>query len=373
MNQTKTLTVVIPTYNMEKYLRRCLNSLILPQEQMDRLEVLVINDGSKDSSSAIAHEYQDKYPRTFRVIDKENGNWGSCINRGIKEATGKYLRLLDSDDRYDTNALIKLINSLENTDADMVFTHYCLDFGDHIDYRMLSNTIKFGQIYQTEKFVKRISNFMFQMHAITFKRSIINDVKLTLQEGISYTDTEFIFYPLAAVKTILPLNICLYYWTWGREGQTSAVKAMKKSLNDRYKTTIRVLNDYIKDTKTGKAQKYYQAALVALTLGEYYATFLLYLGKNEHEKEESRGREMCTAMKAHAPELLERCRKWRYAGYLPYFAIWERTGKHMTDFPYNILAPLCKFANTNVNRAKKLVKLLLGMPVSNTRPIHKDK
>lgn len=67
----KILTIVIPTYNMQDYLRRCLDSLIVPEEQMKQLEVLVVNDGSKDNSSAIAHEYQDKYPGTFRVIDKE--------------------------------------------------------------------------------------------------------------------------------------------------------------------------------------------------------------------------------------------------------------------------------------------------------------
>lgn len=87
---------------MEKYLRRCLDSLIIDEDGMKQLEVLVINDGSKDSSSQIAHEYQDKYPDTFRVIDKENGNYGSCINRGLKEATGKYVKVLDADDWFDT-------------------------------------------------------------------------------------------------------------------------------------------------------------------------------------------------------------------------------------------------------------------------------
>lgn len=88
----KILTIIIPTYNMEKYLRRCLDSLIIDEEGMKQLEVLVINDGSKDSSSQIAHEYQDKYPDTYRVIDKENGNYGSCINIGLKEAKGKYVK-----------------------------------------------------------------------------------------------------------------------------------------------------------------------------------------------------------------------------------------------------------------------------------------
>lgn len=69
----KILTIVIPTYNMQDYLHRCLNSLIVSEEQMQHLEVLVVNDGSKDNSSAIAHEYQDMYPGTSRVIDKEKG------------------------------------------------------------------------------------------------------------------------------------------------------------------------------------------------------------------------------------------------------------------------------------------------------------
>ena len=79
----KILTVVVPTYNMEQYLDRCLTSLIIDDDKMALLEVLVVNDGSKDRSSEIAHSYEARYPDTFRVIDKENGNYGSCINRMI--------------------------------------------------------------------------------------------------------------------------------------------------------------------------------------------------------------------------------------------------------------------------------------------------
>ena len=90
----KILTVIIPTYIMEDYLRYCLDSLLI-KENFKQLEVLIINDGSKDSSSAIGHEYEQLYPEVFRVIDKENGNYGSCINRGLKEAKGKYVKILE--------------------------------------------------------------------------------------------------------------------------------------------------------------------------------------------------------------------------------------------------------------------------------------
>ena len=92
----KVLTVVIPTYNMERYLERCLSSLVISPGMMEELEVLVINDGSKDCSSEIGHSFEAQYPNTFRVIDKKNGNYGSCINRGLKEARGKYIKILDS-------------------------------------------------------------------------------------------------------------------------------------------------------------------------------------------------------------------------------------------------------------------------------------
>ena len=99
----KILTVVIPTYNMEKLLDKCLTSLIVnDKELMNQLEVLVVIDGAKDRSSEIAHSYEIKFPNTFRVIDKENGNYGSCVNRGLNEALGKYIKILDADDWFDS-------------------------------------------------------------------------------------------------------------------------------------------------------------------------------------------------------------------------------------------------------------------------------
>ena len=114
----KVLSLIIPTYNMEKYLKKCLDSLIV--ENMDLLEVLVVNDGSKDNSSKIAHEYEEKYPNTFRVIDKENGNYGSCINRGLAEAKGKYVKVLDADDCFDVNNFNKYLSFLQENDVDLV-------------------------------------------------------------------------------------------------------------------------------------------------------------------------------------------------------------------------------------------------------------
>ena len=101
----KILTIAIPAYNMEKYVGRCLDS-VLHTAMTNTIEVLLINDGSKDSTLRIAQEYATKWPETLRVINKPNGGWGSAINCAISEAAGKYFKILDADDWFDTQALI---------------------------------------------------------------------------------------------------------------------------------------------------------------------------------------------------------------------------------------------------------------------------
>ena len=93
----KSLTILIPVYNTEKYIKRCLDSLLVP-EVLDDIEIIVVSDGSKDHSAEIVREYVERYPDTIILIDKENGGHGSTINAGIAAATGKYFRVLDSDD-----------------------------------------------------------------------------------------------------------------------------------------------------------------------------------------------------------------------------------------------------------------------------------
>lgn len=225
----KVLSIIIPTYNMEKYLRRCLDSLIIDEEGMKQLEVLVINDGSKDSSSQIAHEYQDKYPDTYRVIDKENGNYGSCINRGLKEATGKYVKVLDADDWFDTNALAIVLRNLCGIDVDLVMTQF-------------NEVTPEGKITKRLSLRKKPSNqeFLFTnycvnpfesiaMHNIAYKLEILKDINYSQLEGISYTDMQWAFTPIAHVKKAVFYPLYLYQYMRGREGQTMDPVVVKKN------------------------------------------------------------------------------------------------------------------------------------------------
>lgn len=216
----KILTIIIPTYNMEKYLHRCLDSLIIDEGGMKQLEVLVINDGSKDSSSQIAHEYQDKYPETFRVIDKENGNYGSCINRGLKEATGKYVKVLDADDSFDTKGFKQYLDLLSRIEVDLIVTDVVEVNPDGKEMRKSVRKISPQSILPISDVIDDFLTPQIQMHAVTYKTQNLRDINYHQTEGISYTDQEWMFMPMTKVETLYYFPVVLYLYLIGREGQT---------------------------------------------------------------------------------------------------------------------------------------------------------
>lgn len=233
----KILTIVIPTYNMQDYLRRCLDSLIVRKEQMKHLEVLVVNDGSKDNSSAIAHEYQDKYPDTFRVIDKENGNYGSCVNRGLKEATGKYIKILDADDWFDNQIFQSFLGKLSQFDYDLILTDYQVVNENEKVIEMPILTISPYREYCFEDVFTILENEV-KMHNVTYKRDKLIDISYQQTEGISYTDQEWITWPMVAIDSIYYINIVLYQYMLGREGQTMSAESMRKSFSHMAKVVL---------------------------------------------------------------------------------------------------------------------------------------
>lgn len=228
----KILTIIIPTYNMEKYICKCLDSLIISGKNLSLLEVLVINDGSKDASSVLAHKYESNYPQIFRVIDKENGNYGSCVNRGLKEATGKYIKVLDADDSFNTESLNQFIDILQNNDVDLILTDYSLVNEEDNELCVKKNIIVANKILSFES-ICNIPAFMknIAMHAVTYKRQNLININYHQTEGISYTDEEWIFSPMSTVCRVFYANINLYKYLVGREGQTMDSKVMVKCIN----------------------------------------------------------------------------------------------------------------------------------------------
>lgn len=270
----KLLTLIIPTYNMEKYLRTCLDSLIIG-DGLEKMEVLVINDGSKDASSAIAHEYEAKYPESFRVIDKENGNYGSCINRGLKEAKGKYIKILDADDHFDTSALKQFLKSIDTIDTDLILTDNTI-FGDNdiskkyygFDFPKEKN-LNFLDYCSSDSAMVGI-----QMHNVTYKHDVFTRFNYRQTEGISYTDQEWIFAPMARVRTFTYLPLPLYKYLIGRKGQTISPEQAKRSSTHILKLVNSMLTMYQEAETTVPAMHNYLYFRLARQIKSLYRIFL---------------------------------------------------------------------------------------------------
>ncbi len=227
MDMSKILSIIVPSYNMEAYLPECLGSLIIDdKELLQELDVIVVNDGSKDRTCEIAHEFEARHPGVFRVIDKSNGHYGSCINAALKVANGIFVKILDADDRYDKVALKRLLeflcrDSVSSPDGeiDAVFTnavridsdgrktqHYCTTFVDNIDFNV-------GEMTYEE------INSLW-MHNVAYRTSLLKELDYRQTEGLPFTDQEWVFAPMSRVRKAASLSDELYLYLYGREGQT---------------------------------------------------------------------------------------------------------------------------------------------------------
>ncbi len=222
---------------MENYLEACLNSLLT--DNMSLTEVLVINDGSKDSSYDIAHRYESKYPEVFVVIDKGNGNYGSCVNVGLKRATGKYIKVLDADDCFNTRVFEAYLNAIKECDTDMVISDYVKVYPEL--ETIVSCDIADNQIIDFRELCKDNKIWNLWMHNVAYKRELLLGIDYKQTEGISYTDQEWIFSPFTKVRTAIYFKLPLYRYTLGREGQTMSSEFTNKHFKDNIVCTCNMI------------------------------------------------------------------------------------------------------------------------------------
>ena len=219
----KVLTLIVPSYNMENYLARCCESVIVEDKLMKLFEVIIVNDGSTDRTSVIANDFVRKYPRTFRVINKENGHYGSCINAALKIVKGCYVKLLDADDTYDTYAFRKYLLFLSSlvgeSSPDLVLTDairvdergQCVQ--RHICHLPENECLHFADLPE------RILGNIWATW-ITYKTNMLSSIDYHQTEGIPYTDVQWSSLPMANVQTVVYFPVVLYRYLVGREGQS---------------------------------------------------------------------------------------------------------------------------------------------------------
>ena len=310
---------------MQDYLRRCLNSLIVSDEQMAQLEVLVINDGSKDNSSAIAHEYETKYPATFRVIDKENGNYGSCINRGLKEATGKYIKVLDADDWFDTEEFSKYLSALASVEADLILTDFNIVDADsmHASSAYHPNLHK-DKIYALENcMLDEVEVYM--MHAVTYRTELLRSINYVQTTGISYTDIEWTYNPLYAVKTMVYFDYNVYQYLVGREGQTMDPKVMMRTINHHEIIARSLIENEKKHPSHGFVHVTFERQIMYL-LAKVYRTRLVL--QNETSFNQGEMASFDAYLNEQRPDLYRCMGKLMLKGFvpIPYVLYWRAFG-----------------------------------------------
>jgi len=316
----KLLSIAIASYNMELFLDKCLETMTDPSIP-ETLEVLVINDGSKDRTLRIARVYENMFPNTIRVVDKPNGNYGTCINKALELATGKYFRPVDADDWVNTQALVQLLKKLETCDADLVITGFSRIFRNKTVI-LRPNNIKSDTIFEAKSFDFReqmLENYI-SMHNMTFKTSILKEIGLHLSEGISFTDTQYCLMPISRIETIIFYDFNLYQYNMGRDGQSMQKSVLAKSIKAFYELSS-LLSKYYIDTASNnnKTIRNNQRCFLRRVLFYFYSSALIF-GKNTPE-EKAMLNNLSTIIKQNG-ELENDVIKFHYMG-IPFVYIWK--------------------------------------------------
>ncbi len=240
----KVLTISIAAYNVSKFLEKTLDSLIIDDEHMDMMEVIIVNDGSKDDTSKKAHAYADKYPNTFKVIDKENGGYGSTVNASIEAATGKYYKLLDGDDWFDTDNLAEFIDYLKGCESDVVISPYTEEYV--LDNKRIDKDDNKDVTSKVQTIEEAAISDNMSMHEMCVRTSVLKDGKIELTIHCFYTDTEFVIKSLIHSKTISRFDKNIYCYRLGEEGQSVSLTGLKKHAKDAMEVTKKC-SDYFSD------------------------------------------------------------------------------------------------------------------------------
>lgn len=230
----KLLSIIIPTYNMEHLLSSCLDSLVLSSAATS-LDVVVVNDGSKDRSLEIAQRYAERYPSVVRVIDKPNGNYGSTINAALPTLKGAFVKILDADDSFDCRQIAPFTEYLSKVlGADMVvapFTEITHKGCRTVHYNLYSrDKYNVGEIYKIDDILSQNKIQFFMMHSIAYRTELMQQIGYRQTEGVSYTDQQWCFFPIFFVESITFSDIALYRYNLTREGQTMDAQVQLRSI-----------------------------------------------------------------------------------------------------------------------------------------------
>lgn len=242
----KILSFIIPAYNSEGFLHKCVDSMLVP-EILDKLEILIINDGSTDATEAIGQDYMTRYPGTIRLISQKNRGHGGALNTGCQAAQGKYLKVIDADDWVLSENLPAFLNILESCDSDVVITQFhSIDITTGSVKSWRSYPAAYGTPYTLAQIMSAWRDFdrCLTFHGITYRRDFYRQFASPLLEKCFYEDCEYATFPCCYAKSILPLELFLYEYRVGDVNQSVSVASRLKRISHMEAVLHRMVEKY---------------------------------------------------------------------------------------------------------------------------------
>lgn len=287
---SKILTIVIPSYNVEKYLEQTLESFV-DEKILKDIEVLIVDDGSKDRTAEIGMKYEKQYPDSFRVITKENGGHGSTINRGIEEGRGKYFKVVDGDDWVNTTDFCILVNKLAACDADYVVTNYyeVNDINGKKTERLFPQLNgKDADQGEYWEFAEVAQQVQLPMHSLVIKTSILRGNEIRLDEHCFYVDVEYILYPLPFVYTVAYYDLYIYMYRLALQTQSVSIQGYQKHIQNHIDVIMHLAEFAAKYRKKIQEKDIPKLAYIekriAQMVGDQISIFMSYPVKNRDIK-----------------------------------------------------------------------------------------
>lgn len=243
----KLLSVVVPSYNSYEYLTKAMESVVATNDS--RIELLVIDDGSKDQTYELAQSYEQKYPNIIKAITQENKGHGGAINTGLLHATGQYFKVLDSDDWFDVDALtavmkhLALLNQRKEM-VDVFFSNYVYEQGESETTKVINYKFLFPQetIFSWKDSRPFPVGKYIMMHSIMYRTSLLREIGFKLPEHTFYVDNLFVYIPLTKVQKMYYLNVNLYRYFIGREDQSVNESVMMKRIDQQLKVNYLLID-----------------------------------------------------------------------------------------------------------------------------------
>lgn len=265
MNECK-LSIIVPVYGVEKYIDKCLNSLV--KQSLKEIEVIVVNDGTKDNSQKIVDKYVKKYPDKIKSYIKENGGQGSARNYGLKKASGEYIGYVDSDDFVEKDMYKKLYNKAKENNYDIVV---CGNYNVSEDYQN-KNIDAFINNYNTD-----LENIFFGKMAVwnkIYKRDILIKNKLEFKEKVWYEDLAFTLKAIMNSNTFAFIDEPLYDYLI-REGSTMNNSNVQRNLE-----ILDAFNDILSYIQHNKKEEYF-SKIEFLAIDHIYISAIVRVLKAE--------------------------------------------------------------------------------------------